>query len=74
MTGGRGITPVEGKINLYKLLLWRPEDKSALPLRRRGLKNVEKVKDVPAHDVKAQRGTGIISQLLCGLGIGGRLL
>jgi len=61
MTRGWVITSVEGKRNLYKFLLWRPEDKTALPLRRRGVEGVKKVKDVPAHDLKAQRGTGIIS-------------
>ena len=74
MTRGWGITPVEGKRNSYKFLLWRPKNNTALSLRRRGLKDVKKVKDVPVHDLKAQRGTGIISQLVCRLGIRRRLV
>ena len=55
MTKGWGITPMEGKRNSYKFLLWRPEDKAALSLHRRELKDVKKVKDVPVHDWKAHR-------------------
>jgi hypothetical protein len=51
-----GITPMEGKRNSYKFLLWSLEDKAAPSLHRRRLKGVKKVKDVRVHGLKAQRG------------------